>query len=339
MSSVKEQPTDGWRAWHSDEVPLRIGVSGCMLGATVRYDGGHARDRFVTDQLGPWVEWVSVCPEVEVGMGVPRPTIRLVERDEPKPDGSKDQRLVAPSTGEDHTESMTRFAEERAQGLSELDGFIFKKSSPTCGLYRVKVYHENGHGAHKQGRGLFAQAMCTQYPWLPAEEDGRLNDARLREKFIERIFSRNRWRALIHKGLDRRALVAFHTAHKLIVRAHDEGSYQRLGRLVGSFGKRPDGEIFCAYEGEFHRALERMASRGRHVNVLQHALGYLKDLLGPREKTELLTAIEDYHAGLLPLVVPVTLLRMAIVHYEVEYLAGQLYFEPHPKELMLRNHV
>lgn len=337
MTTMEAETQGAWRAWHSDEVPLRLGVSGCMLGASIRYDGGHARDPFVTNGLGPWVEWVSVCPEVEVGMGVPRPTIRLIDRE--AEDGSKAERLVAPSTGVDHTDAMNELVRERARGLGEIDGFVFKKGSPTCGLHRVKVYHENGHGAHKRGRGLFAAAMVERWPWMPVEEDGRLNDPRLRENFIERVFSRNRWRAFVARGLERKGLVDFHTAHKLILRAHDEGGYQRLGRLVASFGSVPDGEVFCEYEGEFHRTMAVMASRGRHVNVLQHAAGYLKELFGPREKREVRTAIEDYGSGLLPLIVPVTLLRMAILHHNVEYLMGQLYFDPHPKELMLRNHV
>lgn len=345
MTTMKDSNTAAvgtWRAWHSDAMPLRLGVSGCMLGASIRYDGGHARDRFVTDGLGPWVEWVSVCPEVEVGMGVPRPAIRLIDREVPgagPKEPKVDQRLVASGSGEDHTDSMTAFVRERVSDLGEIDGFVFKKGSPTCGLYRVKVYHENGNGSHKNGQGLFAQAMCARWPWMPVEEDGRLNDARLRESFIERVFCRNRWRTLVAGGLERGALVDFHTAHKLIIRAHDEAGYQKLGQLVGSLGRRPDGEVFCEYEGEFHRALSKMASRGRHVNVLQHALGYLKDDLGPREKREVLTAIDDFGAGLLPLIVPVTMLRMAIVRCGIEYLEGQLYFDPHPKELMLRNHV
>ena len=350
MAVMESQKSGAWQAWHSDDVPLVLGVSGCMLGAEIRFDGGHARDRFVTDNLGPWVEWVSVCPEVEVGMGTPRPAIRLIEKEaaegiQPADQGDKTPfdpasvRLVAPSTGADHTDSMQAFVKQRVHDLERVDGYVFKKSSPTCGLFRIKVYRENGHSAHTRGRGLWAAEVTKQWPLLPVEEDGRLNDARLRESFIERVFCRNRWRVLVSRGLGRKELVAFHTAHKLILRANNEAGYQALGKIVGTLGQRPDSEAFVEYEELFHRTMMAMASRGRHVNVLQHAMGYLKDQLGPREKREVMTAIEDYGAGLLPLIVPVTLLRMAVVHYEVEYLAGQLYFEPHPKELMLRNHV
>jgi uncharacterized protein YbgA (DUF1722 family)/uncharacterized protein YbbK (DUF523 family) len=321
-----------WSEWHEQDQPLRLGVSTCLLGEEVRFDAGHARDRFVTETLGQWFEYVPVCPEVEIGMGIPRPTIRLV-------DEGQGMQLVAPSTGEDFSERMTTFAETKVTELMklDLDGYILKKNSPSCGLERIRVYR-NGMPVRRNERGMFAAKLTERWPALPVEEEGRLNDPKLRENFIERVFARNRWRALVRRGLTRRRLVEFHTAHKLLIRAHNESAYRRVGRLVGSAGTVSDRELFAAYEEEFQGALRTKATTKKHVNVLQHALGYLKTVLDAVEKREILTSIEDFRRGLLPLIVPLTLLRYNIRRHEVEYLVGQLYFDPHPKELMLRNH-
>ena len=307
-----------WQAWHDEDRPLRLGVSSCLLGEQVRFDGGHKRDRFVADVLDPWVEWVSACPEKEIGMGVPRPTVRISDRD-------GEPRMIAPSTGEDFTERMNEYAETRVGALMDvdLDGYVLKKNSPSCGLMRIKVY-KGEHPLHKKGVGLFAAVLTRRWPGLPVEEEGRLNDAPLRENFIERIFARNRWRTLVRRGPSRRALVAFHTAHKLLLLAHNEAAYRRLGRLVGEAGKTSDEELFRAYELEFQRALETRATVKKHCNVLQHAMGYLKRALPPAEKRELESAIEDYRGGLLPLIVPVTLLRFNLRKHGIDYLLGQV---------------
>ncbi|MCB9915056.1 MAG: DUF523 and DUF1722 domain-containing protein [Planctomycetes bacterium] len=321
-----------WSHWHADERPLRLGVSQCLLGDEVRYDGGHARDRYVTDVLGRWFELVPVCPEVEAGLGTPRATLRLV-------DEGAGTRLVQPATGADLTDVLAEWSARRIEALRalDLDGFVLKRGSPSCGLERIKVYRA-GMPAGRNESGVFARALRERWPALPVEEEGRLNDAGLRERFVERAFCRNRWRTLVARGLSRRALIEFHGAHKLLLLAHDEAGYRRLGRLVGSAGQLPDEELFGAYEAEFQAAMSKNATRKRHVNVMQHALGHLKRLLDPAEKQEVLTCIEDYHAGLLPLIVPLTVLRYLVRRHGVEYLQGQLYFDPHPKELMLRNH-
>ncbi|UCG52300.1 MAG: DUF1722 domain-containing protein [Candidatus Latescibacterota bacterium] len=322
-----------WSAWHDTGVPLRLGVSSCLLGEEVRFDGGHARNSFMMDVLGNWFEWVPVCPEVGIGMGVPRPTIRLFQND-------KDVRLIAPSTREDFTVRMGTYAAKKVKELqkTDLDGYILKKGSPSCGMERIKVYDERGV-RRRDAAGLYAAVLIERWPTLPVEEEGRLNDVDIRENFIERVFCRNRWRTLIRRGLTRRRLVAFHTAHKLLLRSHNEAGYRRSGRLVGLAGQIPDGELFTLYEAELYRVMRTRATKRRHVNVLEHALGYMKKLLPSREKREILAAIGDYGAGLIPLIVPLTLLRFNIHRYEIDYLAGQIYFNPHPKELMLRNHV
>lgn len=333
MTASAEPSLGSWEHWHDERLPLRLGVSTCLMGENVRYDGGHARDRFVSDVLDEWFDFVPVCPEVEAGMGTPRPTVRLE-------DHGDDVRMVAPSTGEDFTDRMRSFAERRVTQLMELDldGYVLKKNSPSCGMERIKSYR-NGMPGRRDERGLFADELLRRWPGLPVEEDGRLNDPLLRETFIERVFCRNRWRVLVSRGLTRRSLVEFHTAHKLLLRAHDETGYRELGRVVGNAGTVPDDELFASYEREFQRTLSVRASRKKQTNVLQHAIGYLKNELEPASKREILTAIDDYRRGMLPLVVPLSLLRYEIRRHRVEYLVGQVYFDPHPRELMLRNHV
>ncbi len=309
-----------------------MGASSCLLGNEVRFDGGHTRDRFVCDQLGRFVEWVPVCPEFELGMGVPRPPIRLQE----SADGV---RLIAPSSGEDFTARMQGFAERRVAQLAalELDGYVLQKNSPSCGMERISVYRGQAR-LHRRGVGMFAAALQAALPELPVEEDGRLHDDALRENFIERIFCRQRWRVLQRRGMSRARLVEFHTAHKMLLRSHSEAGYLRLGRIVANEAKLTPRQLGAAYEHEFHACLRTPATRQRHANVLQHALGYFKTLLGATEKREVLSSIDDYRAGWLPLIVPTTLLRFQIKKHDQPYLRTQLYFDAHPKELMLRNH-
>ena len=324
-----------WDAWREDAVPIRIGASSCLMGEAVRFDGGHCRDDFLMGELAPFVELVPVCPEQELGLGVPRPTMRLVR------DAGRD-RLVVPATGEDLTDRMEAWSERRIAELRalDLDGYVLKKSSPSCGLERLKVYgsvHGKGDAVvDRKGTGVFARALRERWPELPVEEEGRLNDNLLRESFVERVFCRNRWRVLVHRGLTRARLVEFHTAHKMLLRAHDEQGYQRLGRVVASAGSRPDPEHFAGYEREFHACLATPPSRGRHVNVLQHLAGYLKDLLGPIEKSELAGSIASYARGLQPLSVPLSMIRVQARKHDVEYLKRQVYLAPHPEELRIR---
>ena len=318
---------------HLQERPLRLGISSCLLGNAVRFDGGHKRDGFVVDQLGPFVEWVPVCPEVEVGMGIPRPSLRLVRQ-------GKEVALLEVASERDHTAKMKRFAARRARGLKglELCGYVLKKSSPSCGMERVKVYGDKGM-PKRDGRGLYASALMDAYPNLPTEEEGRLNDPRLRENFIERIFAYQRLRQLFQGRWTNRAVVEFHTAHKLQLLAHSTDAYRALGRLVAAVKQKPRASFRAAYEGDFMTALSRLASRGRNTNVLQHAAGYLKKQLDSASRTELANLIHDYRTGLVPLIVPITLIRHYVRLHEIDYLQGQTFLEPHPKELMLRNHV
>ncbi len=333
MKKPSDKIAGSWSEWHDENNTLRLGVSSCLLGNEVRYNGGHSRNKFVVENLGQWFDWVPVCPEVEIGMGTPRPTVRLES-------AGSGISLVSPSTSKDFTRKMSSFAGKRVRELkkTDLDGYIVKSRSPSCGMERVKVYGDKNVKRHN-GVGIFTEVLMSLWPTLPVEEEGRLNDSRIRENFIERVFCRNRWRALASAGLSRRRLIAFHTAHKMLLRAHNESGYRRLGRIVASAAQISDRSLYNDYELGFYETLKTPATVKKHRNVLSHAQGYLKRALDPAEKREIATAIDDYAAGLLPLIVPLTLLRFNIRKHGVEYLAGQLYFDPHPKELMLRNHV
>jgi uncharacterized protein YbgA (DUF1722 family)/uncharacterized protein YbbK (DUF523 family) len=316
-----------------DHMTVRIGVSSCLLGQKVRFDGGHKRDAFLVDTFGEFVEWVPVCPELEVGMGLPREAIRLVRSD-------AGIRLVGVKSATDHTESMTRYSVRRSEKLARenLDGYILKKDSPSCGMERVKVYDPNGSPA-RTGRGLFAEALIARFPLLPVEEEGRLSDPRLRDNFIERVFAYRRLREMFVGRWTTGALVKFHTAHKLTLLAHSPAAYKALGQLVAHAASRPRAEVQAAYEEAFMRGMGTMATPRKHVNVLQHMLGYFRDVLDDDSRKELAQSIADYQQEILPLVVPVTLFRHHVRRCGISYLAGQTYLEPHPKELMLRNHV
>jgi uncharacterized protein YbgA (DUF1722 family)/uncharacterized protein YbbK (DUF523 family) len=312
---------------------IRVGVSSCLLGQEVRYDSGHKRDRYLTDILDDYVEWVSVCPEVESGMPTPRPAMRLVE------DG-QNVRMAEIKTNIDHTTQMTKFSQLRVRKLRDqnLCGYILKKNSPSCGMTRVKIWKDKGM-PRRDGRGLYASALMDAYPNLPVEEEGRLHDAALRENFIERVFGYRRLQDLFRPRWTVGQVMKFHTAHKLQLMAHSPAAYRTLGQL-GAVTKEVPRAIFRNdYEDGFMTALAQLASRGRNTNALQHAAGYVKTKIDSASRNELADLIHDYRNGLVPLVVPLSLLRHHIRVHEIDYLAGQSYLQPHPKELMLRNHV
>jgi uncharacterized protein YbgA (DUF1722 family)/uncharacterized protein YbbK (DUF523 family) len=318
-----------WR----DDAPLRVGISACLLGQEVRFDGGHKRNEFLVDTFGGFVEFVPVCPEVETGLGIPRESLRL-ER------SGADIRLVANKSKLDHTATMTAYATARTEALAreDLSGYVLKKDSPSCGMERVRVYGASGM-ATRDGVGRYAAALLQRFPNLPVEEEGRLSDAHLRENFVERVFAYRRLRSFFTARWTIGALVKFHTAHKLVLMAHSVPAYRELGRLVAESKSFARERVRERYETIFMQALKKIATPSRHTNVLQHMLGYLRGPLDDAERAELVQLIDDYRAGLVPLVVPLTLLRHYVRKFQIEYLQGQVYLEPHPKELMLRNHV
>nr|MBI3613275.1 DUF523 and DUF1722 domain-containing protein [Nitrospirota bacterium] len=312
--------------------PIRIGISRCLLGEEVRYDGGHKRDSFLADTLGRHVEWVPVCPEVEAGLGTPREAMRLV--------GSAEApRLLTIKSGLDHTHMMERFSRHRVRELDAMDlsGYVFKQGSPSCGVERVRVYRDQGMPA-RNGVGLFARIFQERFPLVPVEEEGRLADPSLRDNFLERVFSYARWREWQRRRLTRQGLVAFHTTHKFLLLAHSRPHYEALGRLVGNAKQYRPTDLAQAYASLFMEALQVKATVRKHVNVLQHMAGFFKSRLSEAEREEWQEVLQDYHRGLTSLVVPLTLVKHYVRRLDIRYLADQVYLNPHPKELMLRNH-
>jgi uncharacterized protein YbgA (DUF1722 family)/uncharacterized protein YbbK (DUF523 family) len=318
----------------SQDPVIRLGISSCLLGNEVRYDGGHKRNPFLVNDLGRYVDWAPVCPEVEMGLSIPRESMRLV--------GDPEQpRLIAPKSGTDYTERMVAWARMRVEQLADegLHGFVFKKDSPSSGLFRVKVYNEHGM-AERSGVGMFAREVARCFPLLPLEEEGRLNDMPLRENFIERVFAYYRLTEMLIQEPTPGGLVKFHTAHKMTLMAHSPKHYREMGRLVADAGKRKWEALTAEYGAQFMAGLGVMGTPGKHVNVLQHLVGFLKNDLPSEDKQELLSLIEDYRLGLLPLIVPLTLLKHHLNRHPVpEWVHQQVYLYPYPKELMLRNHV
>jgi len=313
--------------------PLRLGISTCLLGENVRYDGGHKLDRYLKDVVGRFVDWVPVCPEVECGLPVPRESMRLMG-DPLHP------RLVTSRTGIDHTQRMQDWIQKKLPELEKKDlcGFIFKTRSPSSGMRDVKVYTEQGQPSRK-GVGMFAKAFMERFPCMPVEDEGRLHDAGLRENFIERVFVFYRWKQTLKKGRVVRLLVDFHTDHKLLIMAHSPQILRDLGKVVaGTKGKTPQ-TVFDSYFITLMKALRLQATVKKNVNVLQHMMGYFKKIISADEKQELLEIIEQYHHGLVPLIVPITLFNHYIRKVAQPYLKRQLYLNPHPIEMMLRNHV
>jgi uncharacterized protein YbgA (DUF1722 family)/uncharacterized protein YbbK (DUF523 family) len=320
-----------------DESTIRVGISSCLLGNPVRFDGGHKLDRYLRDTLGAFVEWVPVCPEVECGLPVPREALRLVG-------DPGDPRLVTARTGVDHTPGMKAWAARRLDALEREDlcGFVFKSRSPSSGMRQVKVYPPGGGVPRPAGVGIFARAFMERFPLLPVEDEGRLNDPQLREGFIERLFVMARWKRYRRDDGTAGGLVAFHTEHKLLVMAHSPKHYAALGKLAagaGAQGRRPPAALLDDYLAALLEGLRPVATAAKHANVLQHAAGYFKRLLSAEEKAELGEAIDSHRRGLLPLVVPVTLLAHYTRIYREPWLARQHYLHQHPRELMLRNHV
>ncbi len=315
------------------ERKIKLGISTCLLGQNVRYDGGHKLDRFLRDTLGRYVEYLPICPEVECGLPIPREAMHLVG----PPDSP---RLVTIQTKRDLTDQMVRWARKRVVELEKEDlcGFIFKSDSPSSGMERVRVYNEKGIPV-KKGVGLFARIFMEHFPLLPVEEEGRLHDPKLRENFIERIFTLKRWRETLARGENRGNLVEFHTRHKLLILSHSPKHYQILGTLVAKAKEFSVKDLYRKYQTLLMEALQQKTTPKKNANVLMHMMGYFKDQLSSGEKQELLEVIALYRQEYLPLIVPVTLMQHYVRKFDQPYLKEQVYLYPHPVELQLRNHV
>lgn len=311
---------------------IRLGISACLLGENVRFDGGHKLDRYLRDTLGRFVEYVPVCPEAECGLGIPREAMHL-EGDPGSP------RLVTIRTKRDFTDQMLHWANKRVQELEgeNLCGFIFKSDSPSSGMERVKVYDAN-NVPRKIGTGLFASVFMQHFPLVPVEEEGRLHDPMLRENFIERIFVAKRWRDIAGGSGKINQLIDFHTRHKLLIMAHSPKHLSILGKIIANWKQWPTEELYSQYYPILVEALKLKATIRKNTNVVQHLMGYFKKQLSADEKQELLGLIEYYRQGHLPLIVPVTLIGHYARKYDQTYLKEQYYLNPHPIELQLRNH-
>lgn len=324
------QPNSGWEAQKPEKI--KIGVSTCLLGHKVRYDGNHSHDRYLTQTLGMFVQYIPVCPEVECGMSIPREAVRLTGDPE-------NPRLLTQKTRVDLTRMMTDWIPGRLKDLEKenLCGFVFKGKSPSSGLYRIRVYGEDNK-VRKTGIGLFARAFTRHFPRIPVEEAGRLQDPRLREHFIEKIFSFQRWRNLLADNPTLGGLVEFHTQNKLLILSHSQEDYRKLGRLVAQGKQMETALLFDQYESLLFKALDLKTTLRKNINVLMHIMGFFKKQLSPDEKQEMLSIIDQYRDGFVPLVVPLTLIKHYVRKYDQPWLKNQTYLNPHPFELKLRNY-
>ncbi len=308
---------------------ISIGISACLLGDKVRFDGGHKNNPYIADVLTPFFKWVRVCPEVEMGLGTPRESMHILNE-------KGKLHLKTVKTGQDLTAKFQKFSEQKLKEIEklELSGFLLKKNSPSCGLERVKVYTDGV--PFNDGSGFFAMALKTSFPDLPLEDEGRLVDAKLRENWVQRVFVYRRFQDVL-KNFSKKALIEFHTRNKMIILSHNPKAYQELGRWIAR-GKWSKKELL-SYRSEVMAALKTPATPGKHVNVLQHMAGYFKKEITASDREELMASFDDFKKGYVPLIVPVTLIRHYVRKFEIEYLKDQYYLTPHPKELALLNHV
>ena len=311
---------------------IKIGVSACLLGKKVRFDGGHKRSRFVTDALAGHFEFVAFCPEVAIGMGTPRQPIRLVgdERD-PQAVGVKTPELNV-------SQPLRSYGKKVAGDIHKLCGFILKKDSPSCGMERVKVYNDKGM-PERSGTGLFAREIIKANPLLPVEEEGRLNDADLRDNFITRVYVYARWKSLLTGGLSKSGLLEFHAGHKYLLMSHSTEVYKQLGRVLSDLSRESLSDIADSYIARLMQTLSKPATRKRHTNVLHHLLGHLKHELDSAHRIDLSETIDAYRRGEYPLVVPIRLLQHHFSMHPDPYINDQVYLNPHPQALLLRNNL
>ncbi len=309
---------------------IKVGISSCLLGEKVRYDGGHKLDHYLKDTLGQFVDWVTVCPEVECGLSVPREAMRIVKTDE-------SIRLLGVYSKKDYTDLMEKWIEEKINDLKKYDlcGFVFKSRSPSSALYSAKLYNEKGTVIDNVP-GFFGKAFVEHFKFIPVEEDGRLNNPWIRENFIERVFIYHRWQEIAKSGLTYGKLIDFHTQVKLSLLSHSPVHYKNLGKLIAEGRKNKD--IYELYLSQLMEGIKLRATVKKNTNVLHHIIGYFKKQLDSDDKKELLEVIENYHKGLIPLIVPITLISHYVRKFNIDYLKNQFYLNPYPLELMLRNH-
>ncbi|KAF1054935.1 MAG: hypothetical protein GAK43_00581 [Stenotrophomonas maltophilia] len=311
----------------------RLGISACLLGEPVRFNGGHKNSRLCVEVLSHYFDFVPLCPEMAIGLGVPRATLHL-RQDQPD---APPRALTSRPPERDVSQALRDYGQAQAEALDDIGGFIFMQQSPSCGLNRVKLRNAAGHPLPANGRGLFAETFCAARPELPVEEEGRLNDPQLRENFLTRVYAHLEWRGLCRAGLTHKAILDFHSRYKYQLMAHHPRQYVLLGRMLADIGRHPPESFGERYYQAFSAAMRVCASRGTHANVLQHLAGYLKGPLNGNDKRELQDIIEQYRRGIVPLVVPLTLLKHHFRLHPHPYIDRQAYLQPHPADLGLRN--
>ncbi|RKF15706.1 DUF1722 domain-containing protein [Alginatibacterium sediminis] len=308
---------------------IQVGISACLVGDKVRFDGGHKQSRYCLDVLSEYFEYVRSCPEMAIGMGTPRKTIRLLK-------GPERIEVVASDGSFEVTDKLLNYSDERVEQLEHLDGYIVCAKSPSCGMERVSVFDPEKNMGSRDGVGVFTRKLMDRYPYLPVEEDGRLNDPHLRENFITRVYAHQAWRELKESGLTVSKVMSFHSRYKYLLMAHNQGAYRELGPIAAKLKGNDDHEGFESYFQSFMTTLKYNPSRKNHSNVMQHLQGYLKTQLNARQKQELGEQIDKYREGTLPLFAPLTLLKHYLNEFPNEYLAMQTYLDPYPEALKLR---
>ncbi len=315
----------------SEITDIPVGISACVVGEEVRFNGGHSQSKICREQLASHFSYKPFCPEVAAGFGIPRPTMRLIgDPENPTLTYTKDSEL-------DLTEQLTNAIDPILKRCKGLDGFILKKDSPSCGMERVKIYQRSGYPHAQRGSGLFAKALIERYPNLPIEEDGRLNDPRLRENFVMRVFAHHNFRTEVLEQPSLHNLLQFHSSYKYLLMAHNQTAYKTLGKMLAVAKIEPLESLLPAYHQQFMEAIKKPASRGSHCNVMQHIMGYLKRSVESRVRRDILKIFEQYRLGEVNLITPMTLLAHYINQNGSEYIRTQRYLEPYPAHLGLRN--
>lgn len=311
---------------------IPVGISACLLGEKVRFDGGHKRNAFAAEQLAPFIRYEPACPEMAIGLPTPRPALRLTEEE-----GGEVSLRFSNVQADPVTEAMKAFSAEKVQRLRHLCGYIVCAKSPSCGMERVRVYQPDNNNNRKEGTGLFTRELMAQMPWLPVEEDGRLHDPNLRENFVARVYALHEFNQLWSSGLTRAKLMAFHTRYKLLLLSHSQPAYRQIGPFVAKMDQWESLEEFALeYRQRLMDLMKHEATRSNHTNVLMHVQGYFRRELTSAQRQELANLIDHYRQGLQPLLAPITLLKHYMAEYPHPWLAEQRYFAPYPEALRLR---
>lgn len=309
-----------------------VGISSCLLGNQVRHDGGHKNNDYCTDTLSTVFEFMPICPELEAGMGVPRPAIQLIQTD-------TGIRAIAPKTGQDFTDGLRSVLDSHQNDISQMSGYIFIHKSPSCGVFRSRIYNSDSEIVKQNGRGVYAHDLISRFPLLPVEEADRLNDARLRENFLLRVYAYHAWQQLNGNAIQKKDVIEFYTQYKYIMLAHSRRYYKEIGALLAKVNDIEIEELKNRFINLFMSGLANLASRGTHANTLFHIQGYLKNNLDKAETASLTELIQSYRQSQVPLITPITLIKHHLQKYPDAYLAKQKYFEPYPYHLGLRSNI